>query len=40
MSHDESVTTWLALALGVSLRAVERKLGIIPDMWRGEHGDE
>lgn len=29
----------LATKLGISLRAVERKLGIIRDKWRGEDGD-
>jgi RNA polymerase sigma factor (sigma-70 family) len=30
----------LAQQLGISLRAVERKLGIIRDLWRGEIADE
>ena len=30
----------LARDLGISLRAVERKLAIIRDKWRGEQGDE
>lgn len=30
----------LATELDISLRAVERKLAIIRDKWRGEHGDE
>jgi DNA-directed RNA polymerase specialized sigma24 family protein len=30
----------LARELDISLRAVERKLAIIRDKWRGEYGDE